>query len=466
MSERPHDSPPAEVPTPRASSVGIVIRKGRNGRWQVLLGLRARNARFLPGHWAFLGGRVDDIDRPGEEGDFLRCVVREVREESRLRIHEDRWIEVGERVTPPFFPVRYRTKFFLAQAPEGASVGSRKPPSDELEALRFVPANEAHDEWRRGAIMMPPVLPPLLSVIAEEPVLDLQQLATGLEKANTEEERAPRVEFVPGIWVLPLLSETLPPATHTNCYLAGGQSYVIVDPGSAETDELALLRTVISRRKGYGGIARGIVLTHHHRDHVAGAATIAREMNIPVKAHPRTLELLAEQLNGIETEALADGDTLDLEGISLNVLETPGHAPGHIALYCPDRDVVIAGDLLSGFSSILINPEDGDMSEYLTSLRKVRDMRAKHVFPSHGPPLPPQAPDQALDHRLHRESMVRSALSRSPKPLVEIAFDVYEDEDNIPATVSRMQTHAHLLRLQARGIAQSAGDEMNSWSLT
>ena len=67
---------------------------------------------------------------------------------------------------------------------------------------------------------------------------------------------------------------------------------------------------------------------------------------------------------------------------------TPGHAPGHLAFHLRERRALIAGDMVGGMSTILIDPEQGDMGAYLDSLERLRRLDCRTLLPGHGPPLP------------------------------------------------------------------------------
>lgn len=453
MSELPDQVPPAAVPEPKLSSLGILARRADGGAWELLFGMRSRRSRFMPGNLAFPGGKLEAEDAPERAGALARCVAREVEEETGARVPAERWIDAGERATPPMFPVRFRTRFFVAALPEDFTAGAPPQPG-EIEALRVAKAAELLAEWERGESLVPPPLIPILRSIEAAPPPSIESLAREIARVNAEEDPLPRIEFVPGIWVLPVRTRTLPPATHTNVWIPGGRRFVVVDPGTAEPGEQERILGVVKRREAGGGRVDAVVLTHQHKDHVAGASTIARALGVPVRAHARTFELLGAALDGVRGAAIADGERIDLDGCVLEALHTPGHAPGHLAFLIRERSVLISGDLVSGLSTILIGGLDGgDMSAFLESLRRARAAGAKQVLPSHGPPLPGKALEAALDHRLDRERKVAAAIAQAPRTLVEIAAEAYADTPAAPPFLRELQTRAHLEHLERQGIA-------------
>ncbi|MBP7146286.1 MAG: MBL fold metallo-hydrolase [Acidobacteria bacterium] len=443
---------PAQPSTPIESAVVVAIRPAGHG-WDVLLGLRSRRARFFPAHWACPGGRLEDADRPAEPGAYARCAARELAEETGVEVRPEDLKDIGVRVTPPSHCLRYRSPFFLALLPPDATVPEHSPSPDENEELRFFPAADVLAAWERGEIGVPPPLPPILRVLAALPRAGRDELLRALRADAERDLRAPRIEFTSGIWFHAVRSATLPPASHTNVWMPGGERFAIVDPGCEEPAEIAQLLAICERRLHDGSRPHSVVLTHHHRDHAGGAAAIARELGLPVLAHPATLTLY-DPGPGIAAEpALVEDARLDLGGMVLRVHHLPGHAPGHVVLAVEGRGCAIIGDLLSGVSTVLIDPATGDMGAYMESLRRARTLGLGLLLPAHGPPLAASALDKALAHREDRERQVREALRDEPRPLADIAREAYADTPGVPSRLAELQALAHLLHLQQQGAA-------------
>ena len=451
MSELPEGIEPAPIPEPKDSALGIVLRRSGT-RVHVLLGRRSRRARFMPGNVVFPGGKLDAEDEPAREGAFERCASREVHEEAGLHIPASAWRDAGERTTPPLFPLRFRTRFFVASLPEGAELPSALPSPEEIDSLAFADPRDVLEAWAFGRALVPPPILPILRLMTAEGALDASGLAVRIAAVNAAEDAHPRIEFLPGVWVLPVKTRTLPPASCTNVWMPGGRRFLVIDPGSAAPDENARLLAVVARRVALGDAVEAIVLTHHHRDHVSGAEAIATALRVPVLAHAETLSRLAALPEGVVTRPLADGDAIDLDGMRLVAVHTPGHAPGHLALFDPVRRTLIAGDLVSGLSTILVGLADGDMDAYLGSLRRAAALDPATVFPSHGPPLSGKALAATLSHREDRERRILAALSDgAPHALTAIAVAAYAEAPDTPAFLRELQTRAHLDRLERHG---------------
>ena len=464
MSELPEGIEPAPIPDPQDSALGIVLRRRSGGGFDVLLGRRARHARFMPGNLAFPGGKLEPEDEPGVAGAFARCASRELREETGLDIPPAAWKAAGERTTPPLYAVRFRTLFFAAELPEGVELPAAPPAPQEIEALEFMDPRAVLADWESGRSLVPPPLLPILRRMRSDSATDVAALAGGIAEVNTTEAANPRIEFVAGYWVLPVRTRTLPPASCTNVWMPGGRRFVVIDPGSGEPEENARLLAVIAKRVALGDVVEAVVLSHHHRDHVSGAGTIASALGVPVLAHEETLRRIPELPAGVTERRLRDGETLDLEGATLRVIHTPGHAPGHLAFFDAARRVLIACDLVSGLSTILVGSAPGDMDAYLDALRRVAALDPKLVLPSHGPPLPGKALATTIAHREAREAGIVAALGDGlPRDLTTIAEAAYADAPKAPAFLRELQTRAHLERLRSDRRVEKTG---NSYRLS
>jgi len=461
VSELPAGISRVSPPRPALSALAVVVRRGRNGTWEVLLGERSRRSRFMPGNLAFPGGRLEGSDGPPDGGGLERCASRELFEETGVEIAPDRWRAAGARITPPMFPLRFDARFFLAEAPEGMTLPETLPSPDEIESLDFFHPAGVVESWASGRALVPPPVVPLLRALGE-PHDGVDALVARTREVNAGEERHPRIEFVPGIWTLPVATRTLPPATHTNAWMPGRGRFAILDPGSDDESEVERLLGVVARhRRETGSEPLAVVLTHRHDDHVAGARQVAKALALPVKAHADTLARV--DLDGVRADELKDGEVLDLGGETMTALHTPGHAPGHLAFHLPDRSVLLAGDLISGLSTILIDPVEGHMGLYLDSVRRVAGLGCRSVLPAHGPPLPGKSLEKLVAHREERERRIRALLTADPRPLDEIAREAYPDAPEVPVVLKRTQTLAHLLEMERRTDARRSDTEGLAW---
>jgi glyoxylase-like metal-dependent hydrolase (beta-lactamase superfamily II)/8-oxo-dGTP pyrophosphatase MutT (NUDIX family) len=468
MSELPDGIPPADEVAPRESASGIVVRPASGGGREVLLGLRSRNSRFMPAHLSFPGGGLEDADRPDHDGAYERCAAREVEEETGVRVDAEVWRPAGVRTTPPIFPRRFNTHFFAVEVSAGTELPAVPPSPGEIEHVSFERAGSVLDRWSREECRIPPPALPIFRVLAESDEAPIEELADRIAAANEQEQRAPRIEFSPGTWMLPLRTATLPPATHTNVWMPGGRRFVVIDPGTVDADEIGRLIEVVNFRLEQGQELDSIVLTHHHRDHTSGSFALAAKLGLPVRAHPKTLDVVRATVSGGPVPRffpVEDGDEIDLDGLVLRAHHTPGHAPGHLVFHLLGRGQLVAGDLLSGLSTIMIDPVEGDMGAYLASLERAQDLGCRLLFPGHGPPLPGRALDKLIDHRRDRERKILALLAGTPSELSEIATGAYDDVPKMPLALTERQTLSHLLLLERQGKVRRIDAAGRGWSV-
>lgn len=270
------------------------------------------------------------------------------------------------------------------------------------------------------------------------------------------------VDVVPGVRTLLLKTDTLPPATHTHCYMVGDADFVVIDSGSKEHAEQARLEHAVEASIAQGRRFVAIVLTHQHRDHIGGVEALQARFDVPVWAH----RITADQLASIEVERLLeDNERIDLGEDSLECLHTPGHAAGHLCLYHPRTHSLLVGDLVASEGTIVINPPDGHMGDYLASLERARALDAQRLLPAHGAPIedPTALLTYYLNHRYTREAEVLAVLTgltggstaqRKSVTPADLVPEVYED---LPAHIWPLAARsllAHLIHLVEIGEAQ------------
>ena len=259
-----------------------------------------------------------------------------------------------------------------------------------------------------------------------------------------------------GISVVPVRTPTLPPATHTNTYAVGHDTLTLVDPASPYEDEQERLASVLRET---GLPIERVLLTHHHHDHVSGVHALRDAFpDVVVAAHDLTIQRLAGRVT--VDERLEDGDVIECGGVTLNALFTPGHAPGHLVFHDHDSGAVIAGDMVAGVGTILIDEVDGDLELYLNSLQAMRDLRPTVLLPAHGEPL--RQADAVLAfyvaHRHQRTEQVRAALDEHGAMTAhELVPHVYAELDPRAHPIAAVQIGSHLRWMLAHGVVTEAG---------
>jgi glyoxylase-like metal-dependent hydrolase (beta-lactamase superfamily II)/8-oxo-dGTP pyrophosphatase MutT (NUDIX family) len=369
--------------------------------------------------------------------------------ESDLRIDAASLAPAGRWVTPAFSPRRFDTWFFTAWLPEGQAVELGEEELDSGEWLR--PA-EAVAAWATGRLLVaPPVLHAMRTLAGG--LDDLEARFVAIPEARRGDVR--RIEFRPGIILYPVRTPTRPPATHTNCYVVGHREFVVIDPTSKYDDECeALAAFVDGLVRDEGRRFREIVLTHRHPDHIGGANDLRERFGVPIAAHRSTADDIASVVR--VDRYVEDGERFELAGdphLSLVALHTPGHARGHLCFFEERTGSLITGDLVVGLGTVVIDPPEGNMVDYLRSLERVRSLGPTAIFGGHGPAVGPAVAkiDEYVAHRLEREAAILAAVDAGARAPEEIVSVVYAQVAPALHALAARSVLAHLEKLEAEG---------------
>jgi glyoxylase-like metal-dependent hydrolase (beta-lactamase superfamily II) len=143
------------------------------------------------------------------------------------------------------------------------------------------------------------------------------------------------------------------------------------------------------------------------------------------------------------------------------VIETPGHAPGHISLYEPSLKALFAGDLMSGNGTIAIVPPRGSMGAYLESLRRVQQKPIDTVYPGHGPAIlnGEERVAQYITHRETREEAIYEEIAAGRDTIETITDRLYQDVLPRIRPQAAGTVLAHVIHLVECGRVRVLGDE-------
>jgi glyoxylase-like metal-dependent hydrolase (beta-lactamase superfamily II) len=213
------------------------------------------------------------------------------------------------------------------------------------------------------------------------------------------------------------------------------QRCVVVDPGPLDEQHLAEVAS-------YGPV-EVVLLTHGHLDHSEGARRLAELTGAPVRALDP-----AHRLGG---EGLTGGDVVAAAGLELRVLATPGHTSDSLSFVLPDA--VLTGDTVLGRGTTVVAHPDGVLADYLSSLRRLRELGDLAVLPGHGPELPSAgaAAEQYLAHREARLEQVRAAVEAGAVDAEAVVRTVYADVDRALWPAATLSVRAQLRHLAEGG---------------
>jgi glyoxylase-like metal-dependent hydrolase (beta-lactamase superfamily II) len=228
----------------------------------------------------------------------------------------------------------------------------------------------------------------------------------------------------------------------------GSRSAVVLDPGPDHQGHLAALARAAADR-GCG--VEIILLSHGHPDHTAGAAAFARMTGATIlAASPRFAD-----------ETIADGAALDIGGLRIDVIATPGHSSDSLSFHLPAENTLLSGDTVLGRSAPVILDPDGRVDQMIASLTRLRELLDDGqpvVLPGHGPVVrePLELLGIALEARQARLDQVAAAVSAGMTTLAEIARHLYGQYDPRISRPIEATVRAHLRYLRDhRGLADS-----------
>nr|WP_243404995.1 MBL fold metallo-hydrolase [Pelagivirga sediminicola] len=257
----------------------------------------------------------------------------------------------------------------------------------------------------------------------------------------------------------------------TNTYLIGQTDLAVIDPGPESPAHLATILAAVEP----GQRISHILITHAHLDHSALARPLAAATGAPVLAYGSATcgrSAMMERLaagggiqggEGVDTRfrpdrCLADGDVVTGADWQIEALWTPGHFGNHLCFAW--QDTILSGDLVMGWSTSLVSPPDGDMSDFMASCRRLAARAPRTLHPGHGAPVGDPAARIAhlLAHRTAREAAILAALAEGPASAATLAAYLYRDTPAVLMPAAARNVLAHLIDLTSKNRARPLGE--------
>src|SRR5438067_612909 len=222
----------------------------------------------------------------------------------------------------------------------------------------------------------------------------------------------------------------------TRTYLLGETA--VIDPGPAIDSHVAAIAAAMPRLET-------ILITHRHADHAPAAVPLSRATGARIVAPPGVLDDVERRVAG--------GEQIPIEDVTVLVIATPGHTKEHVC-YLTSAGDLFTGDTILGAGTTAIFPPDGNMADYIRSLRLLRSREPKRIHPAHGPTRDDAVAliDEYIAHRLQREQQVLDALRAGAKTPAEIRQIIYPDLDPRLAGAAEIQITAHMDKLKEEGV--------------
>jgi glyoxylase-like metal-dependent hydrolase (beta-lactamase superfamily II) len=273
-------------------------------------------------------------------------------------------------------------------------------------------------------------------------------------------------EIVPG--VRRVLADNGGPFTFkgTVSYIVGRGKVAIVDPGPDDENHIKALLDAVR-----GETVTHIFVTHTHRDHSPATPAIKAATGATVYAegpHRAARPLHAGEAPRMEASndldfrpdvALADGEVASGEGFALEGVTTPGHTANHMAFALKGTDILFSGDHVMGWSTTIVAPPDGAMTDYMASLDKLARRTEQVYLPGHGGAVHEATRFVAglTLHRKAREASILHRLGKGETDIATIVRAVYIGLDPRLTKAAGFSVLAHMEDLVARGMVATDG---------
>ena len=267
----------------------------------------------------------------------------------------------------------------------------------------------------------------------------------------------------------------------TGTYIVGHGDVAVIDPGPLVDGHREALAAALE-----GERVRTIVVTHCHADHsplakwlheTTGAPTVAFGPHGAVDEEPDVLDdekddgdkdphAPEEPKETIDVEfepdvRVADGEVAATgPGYTLRAVHTPGHTSNHMCFALAEEKALFTGDHIMGWSTTVVTPPDGDMAQYMASVKKLQARDDAILYPTHGAPITAPKPFLAayLEHRYDRENQVLAAVADGLATIPDMVARMYADVNKGLWPAASRSVLAHLIKLEQEGrVAQENG---------
>jgi glyoxylase-like metal-dependent hydrolase (beta-lactamase superfamily II) len=251
----------------------------------------------------------------------------------------------------------------------------------------------------------------------------------------------------------------------TGVYIVGGRDVAVIDPGPDLPEHVEALKRALAGKR-----VTHILVTHTHNDHSpaakplkewSGAKTYAFGPHGSGKADDGVKVEEGGDMAFVPDVRVRDGDIIEGSGFTFECVYTPGHTSNHTCFALEEEKALFTGDHVMGWSTTVVTPPDGDMAQYMASLRKlfVRDDRT--LYPTHGAPIRDPKPflEAYIDHRLAREAQIVACLRDGIETIPEMVARMYADVDKRLHPAAARSVLAHLIQLEQEGrvVVEGAG---------
>jgi glyoxylase-like metal-dependent hydrolase (beta-lactamase superfamily II) len=253
----------------------------------------------------------------------------------------------------------------------------------------------------------------------------------------------------------------------TVSYIVGRGKVAVIDPGP---DDPAHVKALLDAVRGE--TVTHILVTHTHRDHSPATAAVKAATGATVYAegpHRPSREVHLGEAPRLDASGdvdfrpdvrLADGETVSGDGWTFEAVTTPGHTKNHMAFAYKEANALFIGDHVMAWSTSVVAPPDGSMSDYMASLDKLTRRGERIYCPGHGGLISdaPRFVTQYIAHRKGRENSILARLAKGAADIPTLVRAIYIGIDSRLVGAAGLSVFAHLEDLVARGLVVSDGE--------
>ena len=272
-------------------------------------------------------------------------------------------------------------------------------------------------------------------------------------KRELEFEYGALEQVAPGIRRIVARNPSAFTAYGTGTYVIGQGKVAIVDPGPMIQEHVDALLGALQ-----GEEVTHILVTHTHIDHSPAAAPIKAALGVKTYGfgpHGSGRYAPGEQVEEggdpdfIPDVTLGHGDIVEGAGWSVECVHTPGHTSNHLCFQYREEKALFSGDHVMGWSTTIVSPPDGDMADYLASLRLLLDRDDKIYWPTHGPSIAKPQPfvRAYIGHRKMRERQILKHLNDGAATIAEMVPQMYRDIPHQLHRAAARSVFAHLIHM-------------------
>jgi len=250
----------------------------------------------------------------------------------------------------------------------------------------------------------------------------------------------------------------------TGVYIVGDRDVAVIDPGPDMPEHLDALKRALAGKR-----VTHILVTHTHSDHSPAAAPLKQWSG--AKTYAFGPHGSGRDDNEAKVEAggdmdfvpdvrVKDGEIVAGNGFTFEGVHTPGHTSNHLCFALREEKALFTGDHIMGWSTTVVTPPDGDMAQYIASVRKLQARDDRTLYPTHGAPVTDPKPFLAayLAHRLDRERQVLDSIRAGRVTIPAMVAHMYADVDKRLHPAASRSVLAHLIQLENEGRVTRDGE--------